>query len=493
MATFLSSANAEGTLNLTVVDADSRQPIACRMHLKDSAGKPVQAPRLPFFHDHFVFPGNVTLTLPPGAYTFEIERGPEYANLAGSFTIVDAAEDAKEMALRRVVDMAGEGWWSGELHVHRPAKDIELLMQAEDLHVAPVITWWNQRSEWTNSAPPKQPLVRFDQNRFYHLLAGEDEREGGALLLLNLAEPLAIATRNREHPSPMEFLKQAKAAGGWVDIEKPFWWDVPIWLASGQVDSIGLANNHMQRSKMYEGEAWGKPRDAQRLPPPLGNGQWSQEIYYHVLNCGLRIPPSAGSASGVLHNPVGYNRAYVFVGEDFTYERWWAGLKAGRVVVTNGPLLRPFIGGKLPGHIFTAPAGGRVVLDAVLNLSTRDKVTVIEVVENGHVKHSLRVEDLVKQKGELPALVFKESGWFLIRAVTDNEKTFRFASTGPYYVQIGDQPRISRTSARFFLDWVNVRRERVKLDDPQQRSEVLKHHDAAKAFWEDLMHKANTL
>src|SRR5262249_705740 len=81
-----------------------------------------------------------------------------------------------------------------------------------------------------------------------------------------------------------------------------------------QIDSIGLANNHMCRDRMYEDEAWGKPRIAERLPAPLGNGYWSQEIYYHVLNCGLRIPPSAGSASGVLPNPVGYDRVYVHVG-----------------------------------------------------------------------------------------------------------------------------------------------------------------------------------
>ena len=28
-----------------------------------------------------------------------------------------------------------------------------------------------------------------------------------------------------------------------IDIEKPFWWDVPAWAVSGQVDSIGIANN----------------------------------------------------------------------------------------------------------------------------------------------------------------------------------------------------------------------------------------------------------
>ena len=48
----------------------------------------------------------------------------------------------------------------------------------------------------------------------------------------------------------------------------------------------------------------------------MGVGYWVQEIYYHLLNCGLRVAPSAGSASGVLPNPVGYNRVYVHLPED---------------------------------------------------------------------------------------------------------------------------------------------------------------------------------
>ena len=83
-------------------------------------------------------------------------------------------------------------------------------------------------------------------------------------------------------------------------------------------------------SQMYETEAWGRPRDAKRLPPPRGNGLWTQEIYYHILNSGLRIPPSAGSASGVLPNPVGYNRVYVHTGEHVSWDAWWNGLRKGR-------------------------------------------------------------------------------------------------------------------------------------------------------------------
>src|SRR5207302_5270525 len=127
--------------------------------------------------------------------------------------------------------------------------------------------------------------------------------------------------------------------------------------ASGEMNSLGIANNHMCRSQMYSNEAWGKPRDTKRLPGPRGNGFWSQEIYYHMLNSGLRIPPSAGSASGVLPNPVGYNRVYVHLDKEMDYANWWKGLRAGRSFVTNGPLLRVRVNGQFPGHVLAGDKG----------------------------------------------------------------------------------------------------------------------------------------
>src|SRR5205085_12365743 len=107
-------------------------------------------------------------------------------------------------------------------------------------------------------------------------------------LYFNLRRPLAIASPSKEYPSPMKYVAEANLLGDvWIDIEKPFWWDVPLWLASGMMHSIGLANNHMCRDRMFESEAWGKPRPAERLPAPLGNGYWTQAIYYHMLNAGL--------------------------------------------------------------------------------------------------------------------------------------------------------------------------------------------------------------
>ena len=488
-----------GKLRLTVIDKETRRLLPCRMHLKNERGKPRRVPKVPYWRDHFVFPGEIELKLPRGQYHFEIERGPEYINVKGYFIIDDNADDTKTIELSRVVDMAAEGWWAADLHVHRPVRDIGLLMQAENLHVVPVITWWNKRNLWAKKSPPEEVLVQFDGQRYYHKMACEDEREGGALLFFNLRRPLDISATSREYPSPMKFLLEArKQPDVWIDIEKPFWWDVPVWLASGKVDSIGLANNHMCRALMYEDEAWGKPRDAGQLPSPRGNGYWTQEIYYHILNTGLRLPPSAGSASGVLPNPVGYNRVYVHVDGELTWDKWWNGLRAGRSFVTNGPLLECRANGELPGTIFqgttiqeTTVKPFRVSLE--MTLTTTDHVPNIEVVQNGKVVQSLPCQEKQTQKVSAE-ITFRESGWFLVRAITDNPRTFRFASTAPFYVELGEHPRrISRESAQFFLDWVNERIDRVpnKLTDAAQLQEVLRHHEAAREFWQGKVDRAN--
>jgi len=259
----------EGVVEIYVKENDQRIPF--RIHLRTPAGKPVQAPNLPFWKDHFASPGGTFLALPEGDYPAEIERGPEYEAVSEKIHVRGHAESGAPIDLKRIANMAAEGWWSGDLHVHRPLADIELLMKAEDLHVAPVITWWNNRDLWEGKAIPERQGVRFDNDRFYTVMAGEDEREGGALMYYGLMKPLAIRGAAREYPSPVKFLLEAKETPGvHVDIEKPFWWDVPTWLATGKIDTMGIAVNHMCRSTMMEAEAWGKPRPADRLPPPLG-------------------------------------------------------------------------------------------------------------------------------------------------------------------------------------------------------------------------------
>jgi hypothetical protein len=473
--------NQRATLELWILERvgpDSHATIPARVHLRNSAGEPVKPAGFPAWNDHFVCDGRVSLELPTGEYHCEIERGPEYTSVKDAFTLTEGTTvHHLPVILERIAQLDAEGWWSGDLHVHRDLKHAELLMRAEDLHVAQFTTWWNQSNPWKNTPLPPALPAQFDTNRFYHPLAGEDERDGGALLYFNLDRPIDITGATTHHPSSLVFAREAFwRPVRWIEIEKPFWWDFPMWLAHDVGDSIGIAQNHLQRSGVLDNEAWGRPRDRARFPGPHGNGLYTQDLYFHALNCGFRISPSAGSASGVLPNPVGYNRVYVQVDGALTWDKWWAGLRAGRCFVSNGPLLRARANGQWPGQVFRSRGPLMVHLEA--QLDSRESIQAVELIRDG------RAERIT-----LPAqFAFHESGWFLVRAVADTPQTLRFAMTAPWYVEIGDPPRpVRNRSARRFLDWTRDRMVALEKQaelDASGKADVLEPWRETERFWE---------
>jgi hypothetical protein len=193
-------------------------------------------------------------------------------------------------------------------------------------------------------------------------------------------------------------------------------------------------------------------------------------------------------------NPVGTNRVYAFCDDGFSPENWWDSVTAGRVFVTNGPLLRPVVEGQPPGHVFHNDDGGSLALEIGLNLATRVPIEYLEIIKNGAVEADVRLADWKKRKGRLPPLVFDDSGWFLVRAVTTNKETHQFASTGPYYVEKASQPRVSRASVQFFLDWIAAAEARIrddaKLDDAERES-LLAEQASAREFFERLLSTAS--
>jgi hypothetical protein len=509
---------ATGQLELTVVDKDTGKPIPCRMHLLTAKGQPRRVEKVPYWNDHLAMPGKLMLQLPLGNYTFVLERGLEYLDQSGSFTLNVFADDVKQIELRRFTDMAAEGWFSGDLDIRRPVADIELLMQADDLHVGEVITWGNlsrdkekssgkektgdkEKSSEKDKSPPKaikEPLIAFDTNRCYQLLAGMESCSGSELIIHRLSAPLRIAAEKQEQqekqfPSVISSAIEArKQKDTWIEIANPSSWDMPTLVALNLADSIEVASNRLCRDKVVGDEGGGRPRDKKKYPDPWGSAQWSQEVYFKLLESGVRLPPTAGSGSGAAPNPVGYNRAYVNIDGKFSYDAWWDNLRDGRVFITNGPLMRVSVDGQPPGHVFAAAKGEKLEFEIAMTLSTREEIHYLEIIKNGLVEKSIRMDQYVEdvKNNKLPKIEFTESGWFLVRAVCDSPKSYHFAMTGPYFVVIGDQPRVSKKAAQFFLDWVYERAKQIKLDDADQQKEVLEYHRKARDYWKKLVDSA---
>ena len=195
----------------------------------------------------------------------------------------------------------------------------------------------------------------------------------------------------------------------------------------------------------------------------------------------------------MLGNPLGYNRVYVHLEGEFSETVWWDGLAKGNCFVTNGPLLRVRANGRLPGAVFTADDAEPLGLKLDVQLTKLDRLSKLEVIQNGKVTQTIPCNSDRNQAHSLP-LTVNESGWFLIRGIAENPKTFRFASTAPFYVELGQEKRrISKASSLFFLDWVNERIERVKgnVTDQSQQEEVLRFQESARKFWQERVRQSN--
>jgi hypothetical protein len=482
-----------GELKLTVVDRDTQAPLAARLHLRHASGRPVRLPGPRAWHDHVVFDGETTLRLPKGEYAFDLEAGSEYTVRSGRFTMAEFAQDTREVDLHRAVNLQREGWWAGDLFSRRAADDLDLLMRAEGLHVVQGVDWGNlPRPRRRQPAPAGAAARAFAESRIYRPGGGADFRATGRLLLWGLPEPLDLPAAAADWPSQLDTLARARRQpDAWCDVAAAASWDLPLWVAAGRVDSIQLAGSYLHRGGIESAWPGCRPPDPSRFPGPQGPARWAETIYFHLLNCGLRIPPTAGSGSGLTPNPLGYNRVYVHLDQPFTYDAWWRALRAGRVLVTNGPLLRPSVAGEYPGHVFSADAGAEVELEVGGILSTREVVSYIELIVNGRPAHSFRLDEWRRAQGQLPPLRFRESGWFLLRAVTEARQTYRFALTGPYYVEIGYQKRVSRESAQFFLDWTRQRLAAIPTGDDPQRSAYVDLARQAERYWEHLVRTAN--
>ena len=479
------AAGYDGRLTLIVTDEQTGEQIPVRMELINSRGRPVRVRAAGAItrDDYVVFDGQITLELSKGAYRFLIEAGPEYQTREGHFAVERHAEDTTDVKLRRHVNMPEEGWWAGDLDVHQRRADLPLLQRAAGVSFVPEQVRKNIQGKYSKQSKAGGDTIAAE-------LALDYRRGGGLLIFGRSGQVLSGVDLSKmdKQASSMSVLQDAQQSNADVVALTPYAWDLPLWIATDNLTAVQILHRQSWADGKHPNEGWGRPRDKDFFAGKQGNGLYSEMIYHHLLNCGLRIPPAAGSGSGANSLPVGLNRVYVNCGKKFTTAEWFAGIRAGRVTVTNGPLLRTSVEGESPGHVFHLDRNAQRQFQIALSLSFYKQAPVeyLEIVKDGHVEYSIRLDALVKQKGRLPPLEFDQSGWFLVRAVTSSTETYQYASTGPYYVERDYRPRISQRSVEYFLRWLAEAKK--KFAENEQVSQEI---EKARPFWEDLLSRAN--
>ncbi len=381
--------------------------VAVKLHVLDSDGSPTMASfvvkdeqervypnvarRLApdfFFHEQVYRADGETLLLPPGEYTVNVARGPEYLPVTRQITVPNARTHSESFELKRWIHVAKHHWYSGDHHVHAAGcshydsptegvgpEDMMRHILGEDLNVGCVLSWgpcWYAQKEFfegqvhTLSTPDN--LLRYDVE-----VSGFPSSHAGHLCLLNLNEDDYPGTKLLEDwPSwTYPVLKWTKEQGGVAGYSHSGWGlSLPDIMPDGQRAFPG-------RDRGEAGAAW-KGRCADQLPDyamPRFNGIganeyvvtttlgvcdfisavdtpviWELNIWYHTLNCGMTSRISGETDFPCIYGErVGLGRIYVKLEDaDLEYETWVDGLRDGRSYCGDG--LSHLMNFKVNGH-----------------------------------------------------------------------------------------------------------------------------------------------
>ena len=471
----VSAAEVSTPLSCRVVDAETGVLLPCRVYVESAEGewyfaRPGDESGSAVSYDvsrssesiekHTTVSAHpFVFDLPPGRYSVVVERGKEYHPATLDVTVDDKPLQ-RTIRLRRWIDMAKRGWYSGDTHVHRSLDDLPNVMRAEDLNVALPLSYWVRDAyippaQGDKSVAVAGKLIHVDHdhviwpmNTEYEIFTVNGKRHTlGAVFVLNHREPLVPVA-----PPVAPIAAAARQQNSLLDLDKHSWpWSmmlVPIM----NVDLFELTNNHIWRTQFFF-KKWTieqLPREWNIETDAKGFTEWGWidfgfKSYYALLNCGFSMRPTAGTASGVHPVPLGFGRVYVHLPDGFNYDSWIAGLDAGRSFVTTGPMLFAQFDGQQLGATFdfTKPTSLRVH-GSVENARPLSRV---EIIKNGDVVRVIKGAN-ESAGGTRFRTTFDEqievdgTSWIAVRcfAPEPTGSRVRFAHTAPVHVTIAGRP-----------------------------------------------------
>ena len=320
-----------------------------------------------FFHNQIYRADGESVLLPPGEYTVEVSRGPEYLPERRSLTVGSQAGQHHDFQLKRWIHPATRRWFSGDHHVHAagcahydnpvegvgPADMLRHIV-GEDLNVGCVLSWgpcWYSQKQYfegkTSALSRPNYLMRYDVE-----VSGFPSSHAGHLCLLRLTEDDYEGTTEIEQwPSwTLPVLAWGRRQGGVVGYSHSGW-----GLA---LPDFGAGHERVPNKK---GRAADKLPDY-AMPPFDGIGAneyivaaahdvcdfisavdtpsvWELNIWYHTLNCGMRTRISGETDFPCIYgDKVGLGRIYVKLAEDqkLDFDTWILGVRDGRSYCGDG-------------------------------------------------------------------------------------------------------------------------------------------------------------
>jgi hypothetical protein len=355
--------------------------------------------------------GHYNAKIPGGQYQLVLYKGPEYHIIDKTITIEPGKTNELTVDMKRWRDLSSEGWYSGDLHLHVDRfekKDNQLLAQilkAEDL----------------NAGVDLQ--LMYDVVFIMHQLYGEEGRhqEGDHLVVPGQETPRgsqwghfnAIDVSKffppKNYLAPHEILPTFKEDGAVVGMNHVM------------LDLFGAGN----------GLAMNMPIDGFDYLEVLQQSVLGTEQLYNWLNLGYKVAPSAGTDFPVMGH-IGQERTFVNVDGPLSREKWKESIRAGKVFVSNAPVLTLSVNGKGMGDELHVKPGEKIKITATASINPDfDTLDRLELVAHGKVIKSVNSSD---DQTELKLDVTLETNHGLWLAVRAYGKKSAKAHSGIVYV-----------------------------------------------------------
>ncbi|MCU0721377.1 MAG: hypothetical protein MUC83_16825 [Pirellula sp.] len=473
---------------------------------------------------------NVPIAPKPGEFEFLAQRGHEFTEIRGGFTIEKGARDIVTVEIPSSTSMREEGWYSGD---HLSSLPNELLKRWQEADAVDMVVARRIAESETQDAKAKAPSKpkRKAKEESNIELASEKElgmklstesypwqTTGGSILFhpSNMTDNLSLR-EDASLPQLMEVLNDYDRVKDFVpEIEQLWARDVPILLSSSRIKAAQVLNsantpdgdakldfkpNQSPQSPIRLAGKMIKKGTADQVFAPIeeedsiryrngrGLGLLSEKILWTILETGLRITPTASSGFGDGESHLGYNRTYAHCDSDLDQKLYWESVALGKTMVTNGPLLRVSINEQWPGSTLSSQAGEPIELNIAASLSVRDPVDYLDVIFNGDTIYSAKLEDHYR-KGEFPPISIDKSGWLVVRVVTSHDHLYRYATTAPFYFEFDGKSRISTKSVEFMINW--LKRSVDSISKATDTDSTMKSTlESAEAFWQNRLEQAN--